>query len=150
VLAMRQLVHDTEHDPAALDAIGWPLRWHAPPGEADSWKLDKKIAGKIVRQQYDVDAKGDSTAWLRYEHVVPTYEVWQHIASLEETKNPQQNDASFAHVDRRKLRRLVTDANPYDGRVERARMYPDSLRTDPTKDGLNWVSDLMVEADVKA
>ena len=27
VLAMRQLVHDTDYDPADLHAAGWPLRW---------------------------------------------------------------------------------------------------------------------------
>src|SRR4051794_6000831 len=27
ILAMRQLVHDTNYDPAELDAAGWPLRW---------------------------------------------------------------------------------------------------------------------------
>ncbi len=31
ILAMRQLVHDTNYDPAELDAAGWPLRWHSQP-----------------------------------------------------------------------------------------------------------------------
>ncbi len=39
VLAMRQLVHDTDYDPAELDAAGWPLRWHASPESGPSaWK----------------------------------------------------------------------------------------------------------------
>ncbi len=149
VLAMRQLVHDTDHDPAELDAAGWPLRWHSPARETDVWKLDKKIAGNVVRQQYNVDAKGDSTAWLRYEHLVPTYDVWQQVITSAADKTAQ-SALPFANEDRSKLRRLITDANPYDGRLDRARFSGDTLKIDPTKLGLHWVSELMLEADVQA
>jgi len=40
ILSMRQLVHDTNYDPADLDAAGWPLRWH-PQADAgpNAWKV---------------------------------------------------------------------------------------------------------------
>jgi signal peptidase I len=142
VLAMRQLVHDTKNDPAELDGAGWPLRWHIEAGEYP-WQLTKTTVGKNVEQTYNVDAKGEATSWMRYEHLVPTYEVWQQV----------QNSSSapstlFGNVDRTKLRRLITDSNPYNGRVDRAQHYRGSLQVIPTKEGLQWVSDLMVEADV--
>ena len=85
---MRQLVHDTDYDPAELDAAGWPLRWHASPGDADGWKVEKTIDGNNVRQRYSVDATGDTTSWLRYEHLVPDYDVWQQVADAQSAGQP--------------------------------------------------------------
>ena len=80
-------------DMAELAAAGWPLRWHSPPGEANSWKLEKKDVGNRVSQQYSVNAKGDATSWLRYENLVPSYEVWEQIAA-------SKNGAAGAKVER--------------------------------------------------
>jgi signal peptidase I len=154
VLAMRQLVHDTNFDPAELDAAGWPLRWHAPPGDANKWQLEKSIVGKNVRQTYRVDAAGDAVSWLRYEHLVPTYEVWREIATA---ANQQENrNVSLAANDRSRWRRLITDSNPYNGREDRDHLnYPtrsvnsrNSLEVDHNRQGLHWVGELMLEADV--
>ena len=146
VLAMRQLVHDTKYDPAELDAAGWPLRWHAQPSEANPWQVTKSTVGHNVEQTYSVDAKGDATSWLRYEHLVPTYDAWQQV--LDSTQNTSPNTL-FGNTDRSKLRRLITDSNPYNGRVDRAyQPFRGSLQVSPTKEGLHWVSDLIVEADV--
>ena len=144
VLAMRQLVHDTEHDPAELDAAGWPLRWQTPPGDAGAWKVDKKTEGNIVRQRYSVDATADTTAWLRYEHLVPTYDDWQQVAEAKTGKA-----TPFASLDRAQRRRLITDANPYNARVDEHRMSFNSLRVAPLREGIHWVGDLLVEADVQ-
>lgn len=148
-LSMRQLVHDTEYDSAELDAAGWPLRWHAPPGDADKWKLEKTVKGKNVRQRYSVDATGDTTSWLRYEHLVPTHDVWQQLDSGGGGSAGEKNQP-FANQDRGKWRRLVTDANPYNGRMDRDRLrFADSLQVEPTRQGIHWVSDLMLETDVE-
>src|SRR4051812_21480882 len=56
VLSMRQFVHDTDHDSSELDAAGWPLRWHDPPGQKETWQLEKTVSGNTVRQRYSVDA----------------------------------------------------------------------------------------------
>jgi signal peptidase I len=145
VLAMRQLVHDTEHDPAELDVAGWPLRWHAPPGDANGWKLDKTIEGVNVRQRYSVDATGDTTSWLRYEHLVPSYADWQLVTGAKVGQ-----PAVFANFDRSSRRRLVTDSNPYNARVDREKMpFSDSLQVSPERVGIHWVGDLMLEAEVQ-
>ena len=147
ILAMRQLVHDTNYDPAELDAAGWPLRWHSSPdGGPAAWKVEKTTTGKNVRQQYSVDAAAGADSWLRYENLVPTYEVWLDVAAANARgdKQPLYSDAGRA-----KWRRLVTDSNPYDGRVDRQhKFYADSLKIDPYKEGLHWVGDLMLEANV--
>src|SRR5262245_31663444 len=117
ILAMRQLVHDTNYDPAELDAVGWPLRWtSASDNGASAWTIEKKTSGKDLHQQYSVDAAANADSWLRYENIVPTYEVWQDVATAGASgaKGPL-----YADADRAKWRRLVTDANPYDGRVDR-------------------------------
>lgn len=148
VLAMRQLVHDTNYDPAELDAFGWPLRWHSSPDSGPgAWKVEKTSPEKNVRQRYSIEAAAGVDSWLRYENIVPTYEIWQDVAAAEASgdKHPRFSDA-----DRAKLRRLVTDSNPYDGRVDRLRMsFASSLKIDPYKEGLHWVGDLMLEADVE-
>ena len=148
ILAMRQLVHDTNYDPAELDAAGWPLRWHSTPDRGPgAWRLEKTTSGKNVEQQYSVDAATGADSWLRYENLVATYDVWQDVAMAAAKGDKQQ---LFSETDRAKWRRLVTDANPYDGRVDRLRMgSADSLKIDPFKEGLHWVSDLMLEANVK-
>jgi signal peptidase I len=147
IVAMRQLVHDTNFDPAELDAAGWPLRWHSSPESGEgAWKIEKTTSGKNVRQQYSVEGAAGSDSWLRYENLVPTYEVWQDVIKAEAggNKSPQYSDA-----DRARWRRLVTDANPYDGRVDRTRAgLTDSLKIDLSREGLHWVGDLMMEADV--
>jgi signal peptidase I len=147
ILAMRQLVHDTNHDPAELDAAGWPLRWHAPTADAKGWQLAKSIEGNNVRQTYSVDVARDREAWLRYEHIVPDFDVWQHIAEVQD-QPADARSAPFSSMKRSEWpRRLITDANPYNARAIR-RTSPDSLRVDRTRQGLHWVGDLMVEADI--
>ncbi len=146
VLSMRQLVHDTEYDPAELQAAGWPLRWNAPPGDSGKWKVDASIVGKNVRQTYSVDATGDATSWLRYEHLVPTNEVWQTVTAAANGAGGPKKEI-YAGQDRGQWRRLITDSNPYNGRIDRNR-FQGSLQVDPTKQGLHWVGELMVEADV--
>jgi signal peptidase I len=151
ILAMRQLVHDSNYDPAELDAVDWPLRWHASPESGpDAWKIEKTTSGNNVRQRYSVEATANTDSWLRYENILPTYEVWQDVTAAKASGNirPLYSDA-----DRAKLRRLVTDGNPYDSRIDRftlSRMnFANSLKIDPHKEGLHWVGDLMFEAHVE-
>ena len=81
---MRQLVHDTDYDPAELDAAGWPLRWHASPGDANGWKVEKTIDGNNVRQTLQRRRDGrrprrgcaTSISCRRYD-------VWQQVADAE-------------------------------------------------------------------
>jgi signal peptidase I len=144
VLAMRQLVHDTNYDPAELYEAGWPLRWQATPTDsAPGWQTDATIDGINVEQRYTVDHSDDVAAWLRYQHVVPDYRVWQRLENLETLEFPAEDRAQWR-------KRLVTDANPYNGRqVENNAMRNQSLEIDAEKQGLHWVGDLIVEAEVE-
>ncbi|MCC7475291.1 MAG: signal peptidase I [Pirellulales bacterium] len=145
-LAMRQQVHDTEYDPVALESAGWPLRWHAPPGDEGQWELEKQLVGKVVHQTYRVEARGELASWLRYEHVQPLYDDWQ--VAIDGSRAGQPGGA-FAGLDRARRRRLITDANPYNERISRSGFaHTSSLQVSPTMQGLHWVGDLMVEADV--
>ena len=93
VLAMRQLVHDTDYDPAELDAAGWPLRWHAPPETpidgSSKRRSSARTCGNVQRRCH-----GRHHAWLRYEHLVPTYDVWQQIADA--IRRGRQKNPPFA------------------------------------------------------
>jgi signal peptidase I len=143
VLAMRQLVHDTNYDPAELEAAGWPLRW-----QSDGWQVEKEIEKNVVRQRYLVDGRNDDAAWLRYQHIVPTYGVWQ----LLDGTNRQQltgNPALRAELRSHQLPRLITDANPYNAREDSLRIGAENnLAIDAERQGIHWVGDLMVEADI--
>ncbi len=150
-LAMRQLVHDTNHDPAELEAAGWPLRW-----QSDEWNVEKSVEGNTVRQRYHIDDRSGETSWLRYRHVVPTFEAWQ----LLEAAGGRQAASRPAVRDELKpyqVPRLITDANPYNAREESRHLYHpsrnvrsrDSLEIDRFRQGVHWVGDLMVEADVE-
>src|SRR3954466_31076 len=90
ILAMRQLVHDTNYDPAELDAAGWPLRWHSQPQSSEpAWAVEKTITGKDLLEKYSVEASKDAVSWLRYENLTPTYRVWQDIANANERGQTQ-------------------------------------------------------------
>jgi len=135
VLDMRQVVHDTNYDPAKLYEAGWPLRWQAEAG-APGWQVDAKVVGDDVEQRFVVQPTGDTTAWLRYRHYLPDYNVWQQA---EQT----------GQVDGQARPRLITDFNAYNARVTRAwAVEAREVSGDPSKLGLHWVSDLIVEADV--
>ncbi|MEX0613775.1 MAG: hypothetical protein WD229_16775, partial [Pirellulales bacterium] len=144
VLAMRQLVHDTNFDPAELEAVGWPLRW-----QTDGWQIEKTIEDTTVRQRYHVDTVENSEAWLRYQHVVPNFEAWQLVDEV----GGQQASASpeaLADLRRYQRARLITDANPYNAREDSLRLAArNNLAIDPHRQGIHWVGDLMVEANVE-
>jgi signal peptidase I len=149
VLAMRQLVHDTDHDPAELFAGGWPLRWQpAPMPDAGAWQVAAEVEGTNVRQKYSFDSAEDADAWLRYMHIVPSYAVWRRLADFQ-TNAPPGTPGPFAADDSRARPRLITDANPYNARQGRyGAQEQGSLEIDAQKLGLHWVGDLMLEADV--
>jgi signal peptidase I len=144
LLAMRQLVHDTNHDPAELDAVDWPLRW-----KADGWQLEKSVEGKNVQQLYSIEQPADDAAWLRYQHVVPNYHVWQLVNHVSDA-DPRAREAALAELNRYQRPKLITDANPYNAREDTLRLGGrNSLEIAPDRRGLHWVGDLMLEANVE-
>jgi signal peptidase I len=152
VLSMRQLVHDTQYDPAELYAAGWPLRWRPSPAESGvGWKVEATVDGTNVRQKYSVARSDDGEAWIRYQHRVPDYGVWRRLEQLN-ANTPADQEAKFSAAELNAWPdRLITDANPYNGRLGESTVNhrPElSLEIEPTKQGLHWVGDLIVEADV--
>jgi signal peptidase I len=149
VLAVRQLVHDTDYDPAELYAAGWPLRWRATsPTGADGWQTDSQIEGATVRQRYSVDRTHGGEAWLRYRHMTPSGREWRELAALQQAATPEK-PAKFSEADHNQWRpELIMDFNAYNTRVKRSESQ-NGLWPDEFKLGMHWVGDLMLEADVE-
>ncbi len=142
VLAMRQLVHDTDHDPALLHAAGWPLRWEPDDG-ATAWTSQAEASGRTLVEQFVASDQGAGEQWLRYRHRPPSNPVWPAV----------EKSRSFA-ID---PPRLISDFNPYNTRVNFAPYDPGSdqigrrhpLIVPVVDQGIHWVGDLLLEADVE-
>ncbi len=131
---MRQLVHDTNHDPLTLEAAKWPLRW----SDAEKvWQTEVTPDAPLVAQRYQVDAK-DQQAWLRYRHIVAEDGVWN--AALE--------GRALDPVASRP--RLITDQTAFNTEISRSEAnFVGALQSTWNDGGLHWVGDLMVEAEVE-
>jgi signal peptidase I len=146
LLAMRQLVHDTDYDPAELYAAGWPLRWQGS-GDASGWKVSAESDELTVRQRFEVDAADGRTEWLRYRHLVPSYDEWREVEDF--TIAAANGPPDTPSIGEEARPQLVTDFNAYNTRVSMASIERNrDLRVEAHKLGLHWVGDLMVEADV--
>lgn len=149
LLAMRQLVHDTNYDPVELYKAQWPLRWQ-PQGENSPWKpeVDVEDEALVINQKYSVDSTGNDTAWLRYRHFVPSYENWRQVEDF--TIASLNGPTDMPPVGGQARPRLVTDFNAYNTRVPESSVRANrNLAVAPIKLGLHWVGDLMVEANVE-
>jgi signal peptidase I len=159
LLALLQLVDDTNYIAKDLRAIGWPLRWqewNAGGSQDPAWKTDDD------GRTYATTGSHGHDAWLRYRHLIPSHGDWREITLQ------QQLPAGAA--DRRG--QLITDFYAYnvwhavsqDPAKRTSYLVPDSY--DPAaymphapgpgekplddKLGQHWVDDLAVEciADV--
>lgn len=79
--ALLQIVDDTDHIPQELTKLGWPSRWQnlstAGSGPAQWEVLDGGRA-------FVAKAAGEGEAWIRYRHLVPSYEDWKTIEGRHE------------------------------------------------------------------
>jgi signal peptidase I len=148
VLAMRQIVHDTDHDPAELHRAGWPLRWRPAPDVPDGWQVTTEQSGGNIAQRYTVDRSSGGEAWLRYFHTVPGEQAWQIVGDWRQAGNTTTPATFPPDVLRPEL---ITDFYAYNTRVLRSdARSPNGLwPKDKTKYGMHWVGDLMAEADVE-
>lgn len=146
LLAMRQLVHDTNYDPAELYHAGWPLRW-VPQGAASPWQVEADASDLTVSQHYHVDAPAGETAWLRYQNFVPTYDDWRQVENYTIAAKNGPPDTVKPGTQARP--QLVMDFNAYNTRVSDYNIQANrDLKVAGAKLGLHWVGDLMVEANV--
>lgn len=144
LMAMRQLVHDTDYDPLQLFNGGWPLRWQPQDGDGASWKVDAEADELTVRQRYEVDAPADQTAWLRYRHFIPNYRDWQDAEQASADGSSSGNEALS-----RARPQLITDFNAYNTRFTPAMLGgQQNAIVEVQSNGLHWVGDLMVDVDV--
>ncbi len=149
VLALRQLVHDTNYDPVELISAGWPLRWQKVDGDGANWEVSAEPAGSDMREQFTIDRTGEGEAWLRYHHFVPEFGVWDTLIKLNEGAKPDSPSRTKLPENVQARPQLVMDFNAYNtrlilGQVERQ----GGLYVDPAKTGVHWVGDLMLEVDV--
>lgn len=142
--AMREPVHDTDRTPANLREAGWPLRWQA----GDAWQVTETSVGdNLIRNSYQSPATGEH--WLRYVHTPPSAAVWPALENRQSLPDAQP--------------KLVSDFNPYNTRITegwvgvmaRYARKRGQIATDPfwvpwEIQGMHWVGDLYVEADIDA
>lgn len=157
VLAMRQLVHDTNYEPGELIDAGWPLRWGAVDSiPSDGWKIESSGAGKDVVPRMVFEGDGAEPAWLRYRHFVPNDAIWQAVDAARRRGTPSDSALLREQLASAARPNLVMDFNAYNTGVQRwqaeQRMRAGqrhALEADGSKLGIHWVGDLMVEADVE-
>jgi signal peptidase I len=139
VLTMRQPVHDTNYEPADLYEAGWPLRWQ--PTATDGWDVQAGVQGKLVHQHFISQPTDDQVAWLRYRHTIPSFDDWLQVE--------QQNNGEAGSLGDLARPHLISDFNPYNARIKLFDTTRGStLEIPPEREGLHWVGDLMLEAEV--
>ena len=86
ILAMRQLVHDTNYDPSELYNAGWPLRWQPakrpamhPPGKPTPKPTAATSSSNTASTPPAIKPRGSATIIS-----IPDYDVWHQLAELEE------------------------------------------------------------------
>lgn len=161
VAAMLQPVHDTDYDSSLLYRAGWPLRWTASEGA--SWRIEAEPGELTVDQTMSIDATEQSEPqWLRYRHYVPTFDDWTIARQLAAGDKSSAIDTEAWQQSIQP--RLILDFNSYNTTIYRGGGTIDlvsevrGLEVDgwtppdpflPFRSGLNWVSDLAVEAEIE-
>jgi signal peptidase I len=152
--AMLQPVHDTGYDPTILHQAGWPLRWS--DAATDGWETVVEAGEQTISQQFKFTAAAtpnadNPVAWLRYRHLLPSLEDWGVAREFQQTGKASPNREEWiANIQPE----LVTDFNPYNARIQRAQIGPNSFdserfQVEPYLLGMEWVGDLAVKADVE-
>jgi signal peptidase I len=131
LLAMMQLVDDTDYIASELQKVNWPLRWQewSKVGGESGWS-DVTSSGK---PSYTISKETSAqTHWLRYRHLIPEKDEWVEIAEQGKPQERANND----------LGRWIGDYCVYND-VVTTRNRPNPLSYGI---GGNFVGDLGVEA----
>lgn len=142
VVAMLQLVDDTDYWAQVLVDAGWPSRWQnwAPPASAGAAGWTSAFApqeGPRSSQRFAIEGAGDDEAWLRYRHIVPTRDDWDQI-----------HRGAAGDWENRKGA-LIADFYAYNtGELDYGGPYaPPALRM-IQETGAHWVGDIAIEGSV--
>ncbi len=159
IRAMRQIVADTKHQPAALISAGWPSLWqpHSTDAATESnWKITN-----VENAWSAALTASDKTQWLRYYHKFLTSGEWQafqenHVlAPVDPLSSRLITDYQAYNTSYTTLTRNVYDddgkmlpsirgvARPYDA-LQSSKLYSDSDahaqdRVPPLNDSEHWV-----------
>lgn len=154
--AMLQEVHSTEYDPSSLYQAGWPLRWSTGDSPGGSWSIEADASESNVQQRFAIEQSDEASwAWLHYEHLLPTDEVWQAVQlSAQQEGDPGALSAALSAAAKPAL---ITDFNPYNARISRGQLMADRVRRIPAgewgvlpnRQGMHWVGDLGLACDVR-
>lgn len=145
-----QLVHDTEYLAKDLNRLRWPTFWYDPAATAE----------KASRWQTSTDGKqhllktSDELTWLRYRHVMPDIVDWSDLVLKD--RLPEGVEVGMGG--------LVTDMYAYNSGywlyTGKSQMTADAINPEiplfeqrsreshPEAQGMHWVDDLAVQAEV--
>ncbi len=85
VMSMRQSVSDSDYQPKALVAAGWPSLWQPQPIGVKQAESPNRWSIQQTPEKWSASlTPGDATSWLRYYHKVFSTTDWQRFAT-----NPQ-------------------------------------------------------------
>jgi len=131
--AMLQIVHDNDVQLESLRKVGWPDRWTSQSGPDAPWTTSAD------GRSFSVAAPAGKSNWLRYQHVLPTYQDWELIHAGEMPKRVRQ--------------RLVTDfchyntSQPFFQHKQRGHWTEPTMPPSAIVMGLHWVGDLAVDTE---
>ena len=77
LLAMLQLVHDSEYVSTRLDSADWPAGWQ--PWSSDGNQGNGNWTKTANPGEYMVKGNGNQVSYLRYRHYQPTRDDWENL-----------------------------------------------------------------------
>lgn len=138
VRAMAQRVYDNQYQAEKLYQAGWPHRWTSWPRSAEpetnGWQADS------THKNFEIAGNGGDTAWLRYQHIVPSFSDWDEVMQAEGSGNPPRLSP---------VPQLISDAYAYNSGYVYPPLYRERSYVDAAAMGMHWVGDLMVECEVE-
>ncbi len=138
--SLLRVVYDNDYVLPEIIRQGWPARWRPWPQEQS-----EPAGGWVASEDYrsfraDGTLAGD--VWLRYQHLVPSYEDWQHLreGTLPDEASPKpQLISDYVAYNTSRTQFAAHPAGPYwDGAELSVGPNPEAL-------GLHWVGDLGVQ-----
>ena len=133
LLAMLQPVFDNDLA-TSINALGWPARWRplAAGDKAGQWNSDDGVS-------FQSDGTAADEKWLRYQHLVPSYDQWQELLKRGALR---PSDAVKPQ--------LVADFTAYNTapRGGPGAVNEMGARPDPVALGIHWVGDLALQCNL--